>query len=233
MEQNHIGQADMPGCAARADGPWLDQDKLIHGRKGYWALRRCQDVVLSILALVVLAPFMLLIMLIILIDDPKGSPIFRQERVGKDGRHFRMFKFRTMVVGAEELLPALMRKHGCASPSFKLENDPRITRVGRFLRKTSIDELPQLINIIKGEMSIVGPRPVVQREVDQYDEYQRQRLLITPGLTCYWQIQPHRNSVPFDQWVEMDLRYIRERSFLTDWRIIFGTIGAVLNMEGL
>ncbi len=233
MEEKHIGQASMPDHAARVDGPWLDQEKLITGRKAYWAMRRLQDVVLSILALAVLTPFMLLIMAIILVDDPKGSPIFRQERVGKDGKHFMMFKFRTMVVGAEEQLPALMRKHGCASPSFKLENDPRITRVGGFLRKTSIDELPQLINIIKGEMSIVGPRPVVQREVDQYDAYQRQRLLITPGLTCFWQIQPHRNCVPFDQWVEMDLRYIRERSFLTDWRIIFGTIRAVLNMEGL
>ncbi len=222
---------DIPNHHTHA--PWLDQEQLIARRSGYWRLRRTQDIVLSILAIVVLSPFLLLVMLLILIDDPHGGPIFIQERIGKDGKPFKMLKFRTMIKGAEEKLPALMMLHPPDSPSWKMEDDPRITRIGRFLRKTSIDELPQLVNIILGDMSIVGPRPVVQREVDQYDDYQRQRLLIMPGLTCYWQIQPHRNAVPFADWVEMDLRYIRERSFLTDWKIILGTLRAVWNMEGL
>ena len=117
-------------------------------------------------------------------------------------------------------------------PVFKIKNDPRITRVGRFIRKTSIDELPQLINILRGDMSIVGPRPPLPRETEQYDDYARQRLSITPGLTCYWQIQHMRNSLSFAQWVALDLKYIEERSFLTDWKIILSTFKAVLNMEG-
>ena len=113
-----------------------------------------------------------------------------------------------------------------------MKDDPRITRVGRFIRKSSIDELPQLWNILKGDMSIVGPRPPLPREVAQYDEYQLQRLYVTPGLTCYWQIQPHRNDLSFDDWMELDLKYIRERSFLVDWKIIFATFAAVLGMNG-
>lgn len=114
-----------------------------------------------------------------------------------------------------------------------MRHDPRITRVGRFIRKTSIDELPQLWNVLRGDMSIVGPRPGLPREVAQYDDYARQRLLVQPGLTCFWQIQPHRNSLSFDEWVELDVKYIRERSFLTDWKIIFATFGAVLGMNGV
>ena len=117
-------------------------------------------------------------------------------------------------------------------PCFKIKDDPRITRVGRFIRKTSIDELPQLWNVLRGEMSIVGPRPPIPREVAEYDDYAMQRLLITPGLTCYWQIQPCRNDLSFEEWLELDLQYINERSFLTDWKIIFKTFGAVLGMNG-
>ena len=117
-------------------------------------------------------------------------------------------------------------------PVFKIREDPRITRVGRFIRRTSIDELPQLLNILKGDMSIVGPRPALPHEVEQYDAYQRQRLYVTPGLTCFWQIQPHRNELSFDEWMELDLKYVRERSFLTDWKIIFKTVGVVFGMQG-
>ena len=117
-------------------------------------------------------------------------------------------------------------------PVFKIKDDPRITRVGHFIRRTSIDELPQLINILAGDMSIVGPRPALPREVEEYDEYQRQRLLVKPGLTCYWQTQPRRNSLSFDQWVELDIRYIQERGFWTDWKVIFDTVGAVFHGEG-
>ena len=117
-------------------------------------------------------------------------------------------------------------------PAFKMKQDPRITRVGKFIRKTSLDELPQLLNVIKGDMSIVGPRPALPREVEKYDAYQRQRLLVQPGLTCYWQIQPQRNTLGFNDWIELDLKYIRERSFLTDWKIILGTFRAVIGMNG-
>ena len=124
------------------------------------------------------------------------------------------------------------KAHIHESPFVKIENDPRVTRIGRFIRKYSIDELPQLLNVLKGDMSIVGPRPALPREVEQYSAYQAQRLFITPGLTCYWQIQPNRNDISFDEWVEMDIQYIRERSFLVDWKIIFKTIIAVLTKQG-
>ena len=118
-------------------------------------------------------------------------------------------------------------------PAFKMKEDPRITRVGKFIRKTSLDELPQLFNVLKGDMSIVGPRPPLPREVEQYTEYQLQRLYVTPGLTCYWQVQPHRNDVDFDEWMELDMKYIKERSFLVDWKIIFKTIRVVLFGHGV
>lgn len=137
-----------------------------------------------------------------------------------------------MYADAEARLAELMDQNEMDGPVFKIKNDPRITRVGKFIRRTSIDELPQLVNILRGDMSIVGPRPAIPREVAQYGEYEQQRLYVTPGLTCYWQIQPHRNDLSFDEWLALDLKYIRERSFLTDWRIIFGTVGAVLGMQG-
>jgi lipopolysaccharide/colanic/teichoic acid biosynthesis glycosyltransferase len=114
-----------------------------------------------------------------------------------------------------------------------MKDDPRITRVGKFIRKFSIDELPQLLNILKGDMSIVGPRPALPREVEQYGSHENQRLYVTPGLTCYWQIQTNRNDLSFEEWLELDLKYIQERGFLVDWRIILSTIKAVLNMEGV
>ena len=137
-----------------------------------------------------------------------------------------------MIPNAEEKLPELLHSNEMEGPVFKMKDDPRITRFGRFLRRTSIDELPQLVNVLKGEMSIVGPRPGLPREVEQYDAYQRQRLLVTPGLTCYWQVRPNRNNLTFDEWVDLDVKYIHERSFWTDWKIIFMTFGAVLGMNG-
>lgn len=119
-----------------------------------------------------------------------------------------------------------------ASPVFKMKDDPRITRVGHFIRKTSIDELPQLVNILKGDMSIVGPRPALPREVAQYTPYEWQRLYVTPGLSCYWQIAPHRNQLSFDEWMALDVKYVKERSFLVDWKIIFATFRAVLFGHG-
>ena len=137
-----------------------------------------------------------------------------------------------MCADAEKKLDKLLQFNEMEGPAFKMKNDPRITRVGHFLRKTSLDELPQLVNILKGDMSIVGPRPPLPREVAQYTPYQRQRLQVVPGLTCYWQVQPHRNSLSFDEWVDLDVKYIRERSWRIDWKLIFSTFGVMLSGEG-
>ncbi len=201
-------------------------------RIGYLHLKRAQDIVLSVLGLVLLFPVLLLIALIIVIESPGESPIFIQNRVGTNGKEFKFFKFRTMHPDAEKHLQELLDRNEMNGPVFKIKDDPRITKVGRLLRKTSVDELPQLWNVLKGDMTFVGPRPALPREVEQYDDYARQRLSVTPGLTCYWQIQPKRNSLSFEKWLELDLKYIEERSLLVDWKIMFGTISAVLHMEG-
>ncbi len=210
----------------------LDRNQQLHRKKGYWILRRGQDILLSLMALLLLWPVMAIVALVIYLDDPGGSPIFAQVRCGRDGKLFKMYKFRSMYVDAEERLKDLLKDNEMDGPAFKMKDDPRITRVGRFIRKTSLDELPQLWNILKGDMSIVGPRPALPREVEQYNELQKQRMYVTPGLTCYWQIQPKRNDISFDEWMALDLKYIQERSFLVDWKIIFKTFGAVFNKEG-
>lgn len=201
-------------------------------RRLYQASKRVADILLSAVALVVLMPALLVVALLIVIDSPGASPIFSQMRVGLNGKQFRLYKFRTMCPNAEKQLDQLMSRNEMDGPVFKIKNDPRITRIGHILRKTSIDELPQLWNILRGDMSIVGPRPALPREVEQYDERARRRLAALPGLTCYWQIQPKRNSLSFEEWLELDLKYIEERSHLVDWKIIFSTINVVLNMEG-
>ena len=210
----------------------LEREEVLHRGRYYWPLRRMQDIVLSAAALLVLWPLMLIVALIIVLDDPAAGPIFAQDRVGRDGKLFKFYKFRSMRANAEEELEELLQFNEMDGPCFKIKDDPRITRVGRFIRKTSIDELPHLWNVLRGEMSIVGPRPPIPREVAEYDDYAMQRLLITPGLTCYWQIQPRRNDLSFEEWLELDLQYINERSFLTDWKIIFKTFGAVFGMNG-
>ena len=210
----------------------LDAGEIQSSKKLYCAVKRGQDILLSTLALLILWPLMLVLALVIYIDSPGASPFFVQERIGLNGKSFRFIKFRSMVPDAEKKLHALLDRNEMDGPVFKIKRDPRITRVGSFIRRTSIDELPQLINILKGDMSIVGPRPALPREVKKYDDYERQRLYVRPGLTCYWQVQPRRNDLSFDQWLELDLKYIRERSFLTDWKIIFKTFRAVIGMEG-
>ena len=187
---------------------------------------------LSVIVLILLFVPILIIALIIQIDDPHGSPFYAQKRIGKDGRAFRMFKLRTMREGAEKELDELLMDNEMSGPPFKIKDDPRITRVGRFLRETGLDELPQFLNVIVGDMSVVGPRPPLPREVKCYNEYQMQRLSVTPGITCYWQIHPDRNEMSFDDWVELDLRYIRERSLRTDIGIMVHTIDAMLRRQG-
>ena len=210
----------------------LDREAVRREKRWYCVRRRIRDVLLSLLALAVLWPLMLLVAVIVVLDSPGAGPIFSQTRIGLDGKPFTFYKFRSMIPNAEEQLEGLLHKNEMEGPVFKIKDDPRITRFGRFIRMTSFDELPQLWNVLRGEMSIVGPRPAIAREVAQYDDYTRQRLLITPGLTCFWQIQPNRNDLSFEQWVELDVRYINQRSFKTDWKIIFATFGAVLGMNG-
>ena len=223
---------DNAGVVPSATAPFIDRKALLQQDRRYWVIRRTQDIVLSLLGLIIFWPFLLLIALIIWIDSPGANPVFTQERIGKDGKRFKFRKFRTMVPGADAMLDDLLDQNEMTGPVFKIKNDPRITRIGKFLRKTSIDELPQLINVLAGEMSIVGPRPPLPREVEQYGEYELQRLYVTPGLTCYWQIQPNRNSMTFEEWLELDLKYIQDRSFLVDWKIILSTFGAVIGMNG-
>ena len=210
----------------------LDRSEQLHTRRGYWALRRGQDIFFSALALLLLWPVMLITAIVVYLDDPHGSPVFSQIRCGRDGKRFKMYKFRSMYMDAEERLGELLQENEMDGPAFKIKDDPRITRVGRVIRKVGLDELPQLWNILRGDMSIVGPRPALPREVEQYTELQKQRMYVTPGLTCYWQIQPKRNEISFDEWMELDLKYIQERSFWVDWKIIFKTVGAVLGGEG-
>jgi lipopolysaccharide/colanic/teichoic acid biosynthesis glycosyltransferase len=202
-------------------------------RTAYRFFKRLFDIILSALGLIILAIPFLILSIIIFIDSSGASPIYTQVRVGKNGRTFKFYKFRSMIPNAEKKLDGLLNKNEMEGPVFKMKDDPRITRVGRFIRRSSIDELPQLYNVLKGNMSLVGPRPPLMREVSQYTDEQMLRVSIKPGITCYWQIQPKRNSLSFDEWLALDMKYIEERSLLTDVKILFKTVGAVFGMEGM
>ncbi|HIV43635.1 MAG TPA: sugar transferase [Candidatus Faecalibacterium avium] len=221
-----------PAAARPPRNGWLDRRQVQQGRRLYRAARRFQDVLLAGAALAVLWPAMAAVALAVWLDSPGGSPFFVQQRVGQNGRLFRLYKFRTMVPDAEARLEQVLPCNEMDGPVFKMQRDPRVTRLGRWLRRAGIDELPQLLNVLKGEMSLVGPRPALPREAERYTPYQRQRLYVKPGLTCLWQVQPDRNQIPFDRWVELDLEYIRRRSLRLDWVLIFKTFGAVGRMYG-
>lgn len=201
-------------------------------RKNFWAKKRAFDVVASLGAVIVLSPILLLIALIIFIDDPHGSPVYKQTRVGRHGKPFQMYKFRTMVVNADELLKDLQSKNKMDGPVFKMDDDPRVTKFGRFLRRTSLDEILQLFNVLKGDMSVVGPRPPLVREYETYNDYEKLRLIITPGLTCVWQTTDSRNDVSFEEWIDMDLWYIKNRTFWLDIKLCFKTLKVMLTKEG-
>ena len=202
----------------------------IANQNRYEKIKRFFDICLSSAALVVLSPLLLVIAILIYLED-KGPVIYSQTRIGKDGRAFKLYKFRSMCVDADEKLKELQELNERDGPVFKIRDDPRVTKIGKFIRKTCIDELPQLVNIIKGDMSIVGPRPPLPNEVEQYNSYQKQRLLVVPGLTCYWQIQKGEETT-FDEWVELDLKYIKERSILLDFRLILLTFKVILSGKG-
>ena len=199
---------------------------------GYWRKKRTFDVAVTGLLLLILILPMLLTALVIFIDDPHGSPFYKQIRIGRHGKPFYMWKFRSMYVDADKRKEELMALNEMDGPVFKIKNDPRITRVGRVIRRFSVDELPQLFNVFKGNMSLVGPRPPLPEEVAEYTDYEKLRLLVTPGITCTWQISPDRNEIPFDKWVEMDLEYVETRTTWKDIKIILKTPFAMLSATG-
>lgn len=192
----------------------------------YEFVKRIIDIICSLVGLIVLIPMLLVVAIIIKIES-KGPIIFAQDRVGKDGKIFKMYKFRSMVSNAEELKEELANMNERTGPMFKMKNDPRITRIGKAIRKTSIDELPQLVNILKGEMSIVGPRPSLPQEVKQFDAWMMERLDVKPGLTCYWQVDG-RDDIEFTEWMRLDIKYIQERKLLVDAKLILKTFSFLL-----
>lgn len=201
-------------------------------RKAFYRLaKRTLDIFASLLGLIICSPLFLVVAVAIKAEDPKGRIFYNQPRIGLNGTTFSCHKFRSMYSNADEIKATLMDQNEMDGPVFKIRNDPRITKVGRFIRKWSIDELPQLWNVLAGEMSLVGPRPLPVAEELACTPYQRQRELVKPGLTCYWQVSG-RNDVMFDEWIEMDMRYIRNQSFQTDIIILFMTVPAVLGTKG-
>ncbi|MEA1887529.1 MAG: sugar transferase [Bacteroidota bacterium] len=187
------------------------------------AAKRFMDVLVSLIMIVLFFPFMIFAAVAIKFSSP-GPVIFKQERVGLRGRRFNMYKFRTMVANAESMKEDLEEQNVADKPAFKIEDDPRVTKIGKFLRRTGLDELPQLFNILKGEMSLIGPRPPLRSETIQYKRWQLRRLSVKPGLSCFWQIKPHRYFIKFEKWMEMDLAYIDNWSFRMDLLILLQTV---------
>lgn len=208
-------------------------EKLIEkSYSSYWKKKRAFDLISTTLIMIILIIPILITALIIYIDDPNGSPFYKQIRIGRHGKEFYMYKFRSMYVDADKRKAELMARNEMDGPVFKIKDDPRITRVGRVIRKYSIDELPQLFNVFVGNMSLVGPRPPLPDEVEQYTDYDKLRLIVTPGITCTWQIMPNRNDIPYEKWLEMDLEYIETRTTWKDIKIILRTPFAMLEATG-
>lgn len=196
----------------------------------YKFIKRIIDILGSLIGLIMLSPIFLIVAMLIKLEDRKGSVFFKQSRVGQNGVEFNMYKFRSMVSNAEKLKEKLQEKNEMNGPMFKIKCDPRITKIGKFIRKTSIDELPQLLNVLKGEMSLVGPRPSLSREVEQFEPWMMERLIVKPGLTCYWQVSG-RNNIAFKEWMKLDVEYVRERNTFIDIKLIFKTIKVLFGDE--
>ncbi|MGL5417387.1 MAG: sugar transferase [Clostridium sp.] len=188
----------------------------------YLIIKRIIDIIGAILGLIVFSPIVIVVGILIKLES-SGSVIFSQERIGYKGKKFKMYKFRTMNENAEKLQVNLEMKNELKGPMFKIKDDPRVTKVGKILRSRSIDEIPQFINILKGDMSLVGPRPSLKREIDKLEEWMKIRLEVKPGLTCYWQVQG-RNSIEFEEWMQLDKKYVNERSTYIDIKLIYKTI---------
>ena len=196
----------------------------------YKLIKRLMDILLSAAALLVLSPVFLITAVVIKCED-RGPVFFVQQRAGKDMKPFSIYKFRSMYVNADEKMAEMMKHNEQTGHAFKIKDDPRITRVGKVIRRFSIDELPQLINIIKGDMSIVGPRPILTFQMEACSPYERQRLVVRPGLTCYWQIGG-RADVTWEEWVELDLDYIEDMGLWTDLKMILRTVPVVFSGDG-
>ncbi|WHY66799.1 sugar transferase [Neobacillus sp. SuZ13] len=210
---------------ANQDVAYLENQKSVHVKNGksYLLTKRLVDIIGSLCGIILLGFLFVILAILIKVEDPKGTIFFSQKRVGLNGKEFRMYKFRSMVSNAEERLAELLKYNEIDGAMFKMKDDPRITKVGKFIRKTSIDELPQLYNVLKGDMSLVGPRPPLPREVELYSENDKQRLMVTPGCTGLWQVSG-RNSLGFEEMVELDLIYIRKRTLSFDLKIILKTV---------
>lgn len=212
------------------DSTFLKSQDINH-KYVYRFLKRLMDIFGSMIGLIVLSPLFLIIAIAIKKEEKKGPVFFSQTRIGKNGKEFKMYKFRSMCVNAENKLNELLKSNEVEGAMFKIKDDPRVTKTGKFIRKTSIDELPQLLNVLKGDMSLVGPRPPLEREVEEYSTYDKQRLLIKPGCTGVWQISG-RNDVGFDEMVKMDIGYIRNLSIINDIKIIFKTAWVMIKPNG-
>lgn len=201
-------------------------------KRRYWKTKRVLDLLTALILLVLCIPLYALIALLIFLDDPHGSPIFSQTRLGLEGKPFTMYKFRTMTVDAEARRRELQGMNEMDGPVFKIKNDPRITRVGRFLRRSSLDELPQFVNVLLGDMSMIGPRPPLPAEAREYTEYQWLRLSVKPGLSCNWQVRCGRNDLTFTEWTEEDMDYILHASLGQDVKLFLKTPLAMLRGDG-
>lgn len=209
---------------------WVDQKK-IERQKGYDFLKRTIDIVGSISGLIVSVPVMIWVAYKIRQEEPGSPVIFKQTRVGRGGKLFTMYKFRSMCIDAEKKLEELLHKNEVEGAMFKMKEDPRVTDIGKLIRKTSLDELPQLLNVLKGDMSLVGPRPPLEREVKEYTPHDKQRLLVKPGCSGLWQISG-RNEVGFDEMVDFDIEYIKSRNTLNDLKIIWKTVKIMIKPNG-
>lgn len=204
----------------------------INNNKSYLFTKRLIDIVGSIAGIIILSPLFLVVAVLIKLEDPRGKVLFGHRRVGKDGVMFPCWKFRSMFANAEQMLEQLTPEQKKEyAETFKLQNDPRVTKVGKFIRKTSLDELPQLFNILKGEMTIVGPRPIVTKELDFYGEYQEIYKAVKPGLTGLWQVSG-RSDTTYDERVKFDIEYATTRNLFKDIYIIFMTMIKVIKKEG-
>ena len=199
----------------------LNKDK-IRSRFIYHSMKRLFDIVAATCGIVILSPLMIIIAVLIKGED-HGPIFYKQVRVGKNGKTFKMYKFRSMFVNADKMLDKLKEQNDVDGPMFKMKDDPRVTKIGHFIRKHSLDELPQFLNVLKGDMSLVGPRPALPSEVEEYSEYDKQRLFVIPGCTGLWQAT-ERNEVGFNEMVQLDIEYIQKASFIFDFCIIFKTI---------
>ena len=199
----------------------------IEGRRSFFFLKRIVDISASAIGITILIPFLIILAIMMKIEDPRGPIFFSQIRVGQNGKQFKMYKIRSMVTNAEELLEDLLDENEVEGAMFKMKEDPRVTKIGKTIRKFSIDELPQLWNVIKGDMSLIGPRPPLEREVAEYTPYDKQRLLIKPGCTGLWQVSG-RNDLDFDEMVELDMKYIKNLSLRTDLWILFKTVWVMI-----